>query len=77
MRIYVRDFKTLGAFIKSIRKRLALTQEELSEVLKVKRQSISLWERDKAGPRTRTLKELCILADISENDFAEVIDKWY
>ena len=77
MRIYVRDYKTLGEFIKSIRKRLALTQEELSEILKVKRQSISLWERNKAGPRTRSLKELCNLADISENDFVDVIDKWY
>lgn len=77
MRIYVRDYKSLGEFIKTLRKRLALTQEELSEILKVKRQSISLWERNKAGPRTRTIKELCNLAQIDENTFADLIKKWY
>lgn len=77
MRIYVREFNSLGEFLRTLRKRLALTQEELSEVLKVKRQSISLWERNKAGPRTRTIKELCNLAQVDENTFADIIKKWY
>lgn len=74
MKVYVRDFKSLGSFIRTLRKRLALSQEELAEVLMVHRQSVSLWECNRAGPRTRTLKQLCELAEV---DYTEAVQKWY
>lgn len=74
MRIHLRDIKTLGAYIRALRMRLAMSQEELADILKVQRQSVSLWETGKAGPRTRTLKELCKLANV---DYNEAIEKFY
>lgn len=46
---------TVGEKITKLRKEQNLTQEQLAEILKVSRQSVSKWERDDAYPDTEKL----------------------
>lgn len=56
---------TLGEKLKSARKRVGLTQEQLAEKLFVSRQAITKWEADKGMPDIKNLKQLSKLLDIS------------
>lgn len=56
---------TLGEKLKSARKRIGLTQEQLAEKLLVSRQAITKWEADKGMPDIENLKQLSKLLDIS------------
>ena len=56
---------TLGEKIAKQRKELNYTQEQLSDILGVSRQSISKWESDIAYPETDKLIELGKLFDCS------------
>lgn len=56
---------TLGEKLKSARKRVGLTQEQLAEKLFVSRQAITKWEADKGMPDIENLKQLSKLLDIS------------
>ena len=56
---------TLGEKLKSARKRVGLTQEQLAEKLLVSRQAITKWEADKGMPDIENLKQLSKLLDIS------------
>ena len=56
---------TLGEKIARQRKELNYTQEQLSDILGVSRQSISKWESDIAYPETDKLIELGKLFDCS------------
>ena len=49
---------TTGAKIQALRKRKALTQEQLAQHLGVSRQAISRWELDEALPDTQNLMPL-------------------
>lgn len=56
---------TLGEKLKSARKRVGLTQEQLAEKLFVSRQAITKWEADKGMPDIENFKQLSKLLDIS------------
>ena len=56
---------TTGEKIAVLRKKKNLTQEQLSEILKVSRQSVSRWEMDAAFPETEKLIKLSKLLDCS------------
>ena len=56
---------TLGEKLKSARKRVGLTQEQLAEKPLVSRQAITKWEADKGMPDIENLKRISKLLDIS------------
>ena len=56
---------TLGGKLKSARKSVGLTQEQLAEKLLVSRQAITKWEADKGMPDIENLKRISKLLDIS------------
>ncbi len=56
---------TTGEKLALFRKRRSMTQEELSEILKVSRQSVSRWEMDLAFPETDKLIKLSKLFECS------------
>lgn len=56
---------TTGEKIAMLRKKNELTQEQLAEILKVSRQSVSRWEMDVAFPETEKLIKLSKLLDCS------------
>jgi len=56
---------TTGEKIAMLRKKNDLTQEQLAEILKVSRQSVSRWEMDVAFPETEKLIKLSKLLDCS------------
>ena len=56
---------TTGEKLALIRKKKGITQEQLSEILKVSRQSVSRWEMDAAFPETDKLIRLSKLFDCS------------
>lgn len=59
------DDVTTGEKIAALRKKKNLTQEQLSEILKVSRQSVSRWEMDVAFPETEKLIKLSKILDCS------------
>lgn len=68
---------TLGEKLKSARKSVGLTQEQLAEKLLVSRQAITKWEADKGMPDIENLKQLSKLLNISIDyllDSGETID---
>ncbi len=56
---------TTGEKLASLRKNKGITQEQLSELLKVSRQSVSRWEMDAAFPETEKLIKLSKILDCS------------
>lgn len=56
---------TTGEKLALLRKKKGITQEQLSEILKVSRQSVSRWEMDAAFPETDKLIRLSKLFDCS------------
>ena len=59
---------TLGERLLQLRKDNGLSQESLGKMLYVTRQSISLWENDKAMPSIDLLKRLSAIYNISVDD---------
>lgn len=62
------DQEKIGTFIKEMRKKQNLTQEQLAEKLEVTNKSISRWENGKTMPDYSILKALCKTLDISVNE---------
>ena len=60
---------TTGEKLAALRKKKDLTQEQLSEILKVSRQSVSRWEMDAAFPETEKLIKLSKLLECSIDFF--------
>lgn len=56
---------TTGEKIAALRKKKGLTQEQLSEMLKLSRQSVSRWEMDVAFPETEKLIKLSKILECS------------
>ncbi len=56
---------TTGEKIAALRRKKGITQEELSEILTVSRQSVSRWEQDAAFPETEKLIRLSRLLECS------------
>lgn len=56
---------TTGEKLAALRKKKDLTQEQLAEILKVSRQSVSRWEMDVAFPETEKLIKLSKLLECS------------
>jgi transcriptional regulator with XRE-family HTH domain len=56
---------TFGEKLKSARKNVGLTQEQLAEKLMVSRQAITKWESDKGMPDIENLKQLSKLLNVS------------
>lgn len=70
----------LGDNILKLRKKLGLTQEELSEKIDVTRQTISNWELNETQPNTNQLKLLSKALNISvdeliDNDIKTVVEE--
>ena len=68
---------TLGEKLKSARKSVGLTQEQLAEKLLVSRQAVTKWEADKGMPDIENLRQLSKLLNISIDyllDSGEKID---
>ena len=67
---------TLGQRLLQLRKDNGLSQESLGKMLYVTRQSISLWENDKAMPSIDLLKRLSSIYNVSVGDLlgADPID---
>lgn len=59
---------TLGEFIRKLRRRAKLSQEQFAERMGVSRRMISLWETDEVKPRARVLQKLgeCFCMDEEE-----------
>ena len=62
---------TIGEKIEQYRKRLNLSQEELSNKLFVSRQTISQWENNQTSPTIDNFLRLCDIFGITMNDFFE------
>ena len=60
---------TIGEKIEQYRKRLNLSQEELSNKLFVSRQTISQWENNQTSPAIDNFLRLCDIFGITMNDF--------
>ena len=56
---------TLGEKLKSARKNIGFTQEQLAERLLVSRQAVTKWEADKGTPDIENLKRLSKCLDVS------------
>lgn len=56
---------TTGEKLALLRRKKGITQEELSEILKVSRQSVSRWEQDAAFPETDKIIKLSKLFECS------------
>lgn len=62
----------IGQFIYTARKRKGISQEELSSLLDVSRQSISLWETDQTVPTLDKLQAMCKILDVSMDELTGV-----
>ncbi len=62
------DQVKIGRFIAERRKKVNLTQAQLSEMLNITDKAISKWERGKAMPDVSIMLELCGILEISVND---------
>ncbi len=58
----------LGDNLRNMRKKHNLSQEELSEKVRVSRQSVSKWETGDAYPEMNNLLELCKIFKCQIND---------
>ena len=62
----------IGQFIYTARKRKGISQEELSSLLDVSRQSISLCETDQTIPTLDKLQAMCKILDVSMDELTGV-----
>jgi transcriptional regulator with XRE-family HTH domain len=58
----------LGKKIKAIRKKRGLTQKQLAELLGVKQQNVSDWERGERSPSVKNLKKLSEILNCQIDD---------
>lgn len=58
----------MGKKIKAIRKKRGLTQKQLAELLGVKQQNISDWERGERSPSVKNLKKLSEILNCQIDD---------
>ena len=65
----------IGQNIKTIRKKLGITQEELAEKLNVTRQAVSNWENGKTEPDIETLTKMAQIFDISIDKLVDGVPK--
>lgn len=65
----------VGENIKKMRKKLKITQDELSEKLNVTRQAVSNWENGKTEPDIETLTKMAQIFDISIDELVDGIPK--
>lgn len=66
---------TLGEFIRKLRRRAKLSQEQFAERMGVSRRMISLWETDEVKPRARVLQKLgeCFCMDEEERQQLQLL----
>ena len=66
---------TLGEFIRKLRRRAKLSQEQFAERMGVSRQMISLWETDEVKPRAGMLQKLgeCFCMDEEERQQLQLL----
>ncbi len=62
---------SLGAKIKSLRKRKGLTQKELAEAIPTSFSTFRRWENDIHTPNLKELSRLTEILDVSANEFIE------
>ena len=58
----------MGVKIKETRKKRGLTQKQLAELLGVKQQNISDWERGERSPSIKNLKKLAEILNCQIDD---------
>ena len=72
------DKNVFGAFIRSKRLELGLTQRELAERLSVSESAVSKWEMAKSYPDITMIPDICRVLDISEHELiAGAVDTEY
>ena len=62
------DNNKIGKYIRELRNKSKLTQEELSEKIFVSRQAVSNWETGKDAPSIDNVKNMCSLFNVSMVD---------
>ena len=65
------DYIRLGMFLKQYRERAGYTQKEISSVLDVTPQSVSMWEKGKNKIDIDTLYQLC---NLYKTDFSKLLE---
>ncbi len=68
MAIIVNNQK-LGEAIRTLRRRRGLTQEEVAQVIGVKRPAYTAWENNKSKPSINAISKLANLYDVEIEDF--------
>ena len=66
---------SIGNNIKSNRKKLGITQEQLAEKINVTRQAVSNWENGKTEPDVETLTKIAQIFDTSIDELVDGIPK--
>lgn len=61
--------ENIGNLIKVARKQKAMTQEDLSQVVGVSRQTISKWESNETKPDLENIYKLCNVLQLTVDDF--------
>lgn len=61
--------KTIGEKLFELRESKGMTQEDLSDVIKVSRQTISHWELNITSPSSKFIQKLCLALDVDANYF--------
>lgn len=62
---------TVGEKIKDLRRLKGLSQQELSEAIKVERANVSIWETGKAKPQLSSITALAQFFDVSASYFLD------
>ena len=65
--------ENFGEYIKNARKKIGISQSELSSILNVSRQSISNWERNSSVPDVMILKDLAENLDLNYENLVNII----
>lgn len=64
-----KDVSFMAINLKMLRKANSLTQEDLADIIQIKRSSIGAYEEGRADPRIKTLINICDLFEVSVDDF--------
>lgn len=64
--------ETFGGWLRERRRRAELTQVQLADAAGVKRESVSLWESDKAAPESQKLSKIARAVGVSDKEMNDV-----
>ena len=70
------DSKKIGAFLKNLRNKKGLTQEQLAEVFGVSGRTVSRWETGSNLPDLSMLIQIAEYYDVDIKDILDVYAQW-